>query len=77
MTLDGGGAPATTMRTPRSPPGMDWPFSRLAVPASSTAATTAGAPHISVTPSFSMRLRISSPSTLRSTTCFTPKPVMA
>ncbi len=37
--------------------------------ASSTAFTTAGAPHINVTPCSSTRRRISAPSTLRSTTC--------
>ena len=45
--------------------------------ASSTAATTAGAAHITVTPYFSTRLRISVPSTLRSTTWGTPQPVIA
>ena len=45
--------------------------------ASSTAAATAGAAHITVTPCCSTRRRISAPSTLRSTTCGTPRPVIA
>ena len=45
--------------------------------ASSTAATTAGAAHMTVTPCSSTRRRISAPSTLRSTTCGTPRPVIA
>ena len=40
-------------------------------------ATTAGAPHRSVTPSASTRRRMSAPSTLRSTTWRTPIPVTA
>ena len=45
--------------------------------ASSTAAATAGAAHITVTPWSLTRRRISAPSTLRSTTCGTPRPVIA
>ncbi len=41
------------------------------------AATTAGAPHMSVTPCRSIRDRISSPSTLRSTMWVPPIPVTA
>jgi hypothetical protein len=39
--------------------------------------STAGAPHISVTPCSSMRRRISAPSILRMMTCFAPIPVTA
>ncbi len=45
-----------------------------AAAASSTAATTAGAPHSSVTPWRSTRRRISAPSTFRRTTCRAPMP---
>ena len=76
IVFDGGGAPATTIRI-RSRPGTGSPRSRRAAAASRIAATTAGAPHSNVTPSRSMRRRISSPSTLRSTTCLTPIPVTA
>ncbi len=56
------------MRTvPR--PGTARPSATLASAAPRMAATTAGAPHSSVTPSRSTRERISSPSTLRRTTC--------
>ncbi len=55
------------MRT-RSRPGISSPRSRRAAAASRMAATTAGAPHMSVTPWASTRRRISSPSTLRTTT---------
>ena len=68
--FDGGGAPATMIRV-RSRPGIG--PSQLGA-ASSTAATTAGAAHITVTPYFSTRCRISAPSTLRSTTCEAPIP---
>ena len=61
----GGGAPATTMRV-RPAPGIG--PSHFAA-ASSIIATTAGAPHSSVTPCLSTRRRISAPSTLRSTMC--------
>ena len=73
MVRVGGGAPATTMRV-RPAPGMG--PSQVAA-ASRMAATTAGAPHSSVTPSRSTRRRISAPSTLRSTTWRTPMPVTA
>ena len=69
----GGGAPATTMRV------RPWPGtgpSHVAA-ASRMAATTAGAPHSSVTPCSSTRRRISAPSTLRSTICFAPMAVSA
>ena len=66
--LVGGGAPATTIRT-RPRPGTS-PSQWGA--ASSTAATTAGAAHMIVTPCRSTRRRISVPSTLRSTTWGTP-----
>ena len=69
----GGGAPAMMIRT-RSRPGIS-PSQSCA--ASSTAAATAGAAHITVTPCCSTRRRISAPSTLRSTTCGTPRPVIA
>ena len=76
MVLDGGGAPATTIRT-WSRPGTGCPAARLAAAASRIAATTAGAPHISVTPCSSIRRRSSSPSILRTTTCGTPIAVTA
>ena len=69
----GGGAPATMIRT-LSRPGIS--PSQLSA-ASSTDATTAGAAHITVTPCFSTRRRISAPSILRITTCSTPMPVIA
>ena len=69
----GGGAPAMMMRT-LSRPGIS-PSQSAA--ASRTAAATAGAAHITVTPCCSTRRRISAPSTLRSTTCGTPSPVIA
>ncbi len=69
----GGGAPAMMIRT-RSRPGIS-PSHVCA--ASSTAAATAGAAHITVTPWSRTRRRISAPSTLRSTICFTPRPVIA
>ena len=76
IVLDGGGAPATTMRTvPR--PGTGRPSAARVSAAPRMAATTAGAPHSSVTPCRSMRDRISSPSTLRSTMCVPPMPVTA
>ena len=68
MVLDGGGAPATTMRVvpgPGSGPSQSGA-------ASSTALTTAGAAHSRVTPWRSIRRRISGPSTLRSATWVTP-----
>ena len=68
----GGGAPAMMIRT-RSRPGIS-PSQSCA--ASSTAAATAGAAHSTVTPYFSIRRRISAPSTLRSTICGTPRPVI-
>ena len=64
--LVGGGAPATMIRT-LSRPGIS--PSQVSA-ASSTEATTAGAAHITVTPYFSTRRRISAPSILRITTCF-------
>ena len=73
MVFVGGGAPATTMRT-RSRPGIG-PSHVCA--ASRIAATTAGAPHNIVTPCASTRRKISAPSTLRSTTCLPPMPVIA
>ena len=76
MVLDGGGAPATTMRTVPAP-GIARPAARRSAAAVRIAATTAGAPHSSVTPCASIRLRISSPSILRTTTCGTPMPVTA
>ena len=76
IVFDGGGAPATTMRTvPR--PGTVRPSAARASAAPRMAATTAGAPHSSVTPCRSIRDRMSSPSTLRSTTCMPPMPVTA
>ena len=76
IVLDGGGAPATTMRTvPR--PGTSRPSLARVSAAPRIAATTAGAAHRSVTPWRSMRDRISSPSILRSTTCAPPMPVTA
>ena len=76
MVLEGGGAPATTMRTvPR--PGTSRPAAVRASAALKMAATTAGAPQSRVTPWCSMRDRISSPSTLRSTTWPPPMPVTA
>ena len=76
IVLDGGGAPATTMRTvPR--PGTARPSAARVSAAPRMAATTAGAPHSSVTPCRSIRDRISSPSTLRSTMCVPPMPVTA
>ena len=73
MVRVGGGAPATMMRT-RSRPGIS--PSHVDAP-SSAALTTAGAAHITVTPCSSTRLRISVPSTCRSTMCGTPMPVIA
>ncbi|CAB5016295.1 unannotated protein [freshwater metagenome] len=67
----GGGAPATTTLT-RSRPGIS--PSQVAA-ASSTMASTAGAPHINVTPWSRTRRRISAPSTLRSTMWRPPMPV--
>ena len=64
----GGGAPAMMIRT-RSRPGIS-PSQVWA--ASSTAAATAGAAHMTVTPCFSTRRRIAAPSTLRSITWGTP-----
>lgn len=69
----GGGAPATMMRT-RSRPGIS-PSQEPA--AASTALTTAGAAHITVTPCSATRRRISAPSTLRRTTWGTPRPAIA
>ena len=69
----GGGAPATTMRV-RPEPGIGPSHFDAA---SSVIATTAGAPHRSVTPCLSTRRRISAPSTLRSTTFWPPMPVTA
>ncbi len=71
--LVGGGAPATMIRV-RPRPGISPSQSGAA---SSTAATTAGAAHITVTPYRSMRRRISAPSTLRRATWVTPQPVIA
>jgi hypothetical protein len=73
MVRVGGGAPATTMRV-RPAPGMG--PSQVAA-ASRTMLTTAGAPHMRVTPWASTRRRISAPSTLRSTTWGTPMAVVA
>ena len=67
MIALGGGAPATTIRT-RSRPGTGRPSAARAAAASRIDATTAGAPHISVTPSLSTRRRISSPSIFLITT---------
>ena len=61
MVRVGGGAPATTIRTLPAP-GTGPSHSAAA---SSTVATTAGAPHSNVTPCRSIRRRISAPSTLR------------
>ena len=78
MVFDGGGAPATTIAHPararapaRRAPGAP------GAAASSTAATTAGAPLRRVTPSASMRRRISSPSIFRMITWRTPMAVTA
>ena len=60
----GGGAPATTILVIPAP-GIGPSHSDAA---SKIAATTAGAPHISVTPCFSIRFSISFPSTFLSTT---------
>ena len=76
IVLEGGGAPATTMRV-APPPGMISSRSRRSVAAFRMAATTAGAPHISVTPWASTRRRISSPSIRRWITCGTPMAVTA
>ena len=76
IVLDGGGAPATTILV-LSRPGTGSPVARLADAASRIAATTAGAPHISVTPCASIRRSSSSPSILRTTTCGMPIAVTA
>ncbi len=76
MMALGGGAPATTMRT-RSRPGIGTPLAARAAAASRIDATTAGAPHISVTPSRSTRRRMSSPSIFLITTCEPPIAVTA
>ena len=73
MVTVGGGAPAHTMRT-RSRPGIS-PCHVAA--ASRIMLSTAGAPHINVTPYCSTRLRISAPSTLRRMMCSPPIPVTA
>ena len=73
MVWVGGGAPATTIRVrplPGTGPSNCWA-------ASSTAFTTAGAPHSRVTPCSAMRRRMSAPSTLRSTTWVAPTPASA
>jgi hypothetical protein len=72
MVFDGGGAPATMMRT-LSLPGIS-PSQSAA--ASRTAFQTAGAPAMTVTPCRSTRRRISAPSTLRRTTCVAPSPAI-
>ena len=72
MVRDGGGAPATMIRT-RSRPGIS-PSQSAA--ASRTAFQTAGAPAITVTPCCSTRRRISAPSILRITTCVAPSPAI-
>ena len=73
MVRDGGGAPATTIRT--------WPLPGIGpsqvVAASTMALATAGAPASAVTPWSSMRRRISAPSTLRSTIWGTPMAAQA
>ena len=75
-TFEGGGAPATTMRTlPR--PGTARPAARRFSAAPRIAATTAGAPHRRLTPSDSIRFRISSPSTRRRTMWRPAMPVTA
>ena len=76
MVFDGGGAPATTIAH-RPAPGTASPRWRRADAASSTAATTAGAPLSSVTPSASTRRRISSPSIFRMMTWRAPMAVTA
>ena len=70
----GGGAPATMTRVRSA--ARDRPVPGRARPPAPTA-TTAGAAHMTVTPYRSTRRRISAPSTLRSTTCGTPRPVIA
>jgi hypothetical protein len=76
IVLDGGGAPATTILT-WSRPGTGRPAAARALAASRIAATTAGAPHIKVTPCASIRRSNSSPSILRTTTCGSPIAVTA
>ena len=77
MVFDGGGAPATTMRTRPAPGHRHAALAPRAAAASSTAAITAGAQLKSVTPSASTRRRISSPSILRMMTWRTPIAVSA